>query len=281
MERRRRWMSNIFNKFLDKMIDRILAIVVSVVIVPWIMSLAGMFSLAGMVSFVTTEENNSFYGIVLFVAMLVVTISASAVLSLFLYRKLKRIYRKHEFKFGIFESELNFPISGDYITQNIHFTYRVLCDKLNSIPHCFVWTGGGIKRVKLDQETEEKGYTLDLSRLHEKLSVIKINFPETKFRDDTGDVKFIMDLERGDEMKPCLRKNVNFQIDTLILRVRAPNGLIKDAKPYAYTSLENKEIRLDEEKLTKKDSHPEITEYELKEDDPILSYSYAIQWSFE
>ncbi|MCL1916866.1 MAG: hypothetical protein FWG14_00910 [Peptococcaceae bacterium] len=270
------------NKFLDKIIDRILTLVISVVIVPWIMSLAGIFSLAGVFSLVkVTEENNSFYWIVLFVAMLIITISASTVLSIFLYRKLKRIYRRHEFKFGVFESELNFPISGDYITQNIYFTYRVLCDKLNSIPHCFVWTGGGIKNVRLDNESEERGYALDLSRLHEKLSVIKINFPETKFRDDTGEIRFIMDLERGEDMKPCLRKNMNFQTDTLTLRVRAPNGLIKNAKPYAYTSLENKEIRLDEEKLTKKESHPEIKEYEYKEEDPILSYSYAIRWSFE
>ena len=279
MAKRKKWASDIWDRFLDKTIDRILTIVVSVVIVPWIMSLAGMFSLAGFFSLVT-EESNSFYWIVFFVAMFLLTLAASIILFIFLHKKLKRIYRRYEFKFGVFESELNFPISGDYITQNIHFTYRVLCDKLNSIPHCFIWTGGGIKNVRLDKETEEKGYRLDLSRLNEKLSVIKINFPETKSRDDTDSVKFTMDLERGEDLRPCLRKNVNFQIDTLILRVRAPNGLIKDAKPYAYTSLENKEIRLDEEKLEEKGSHPEIKEYEFKEDDPILSYSYAIKWSF-
>ncbi|MDR2736896.1 MAG: hypothetical protein LBB49_04975 [Gracilibacteraceae bacterium] len=284
MEKRKKRAAEIWNKFLDKFIDRILTVVISVVIVPWIMSLMGMLSLAGMFSLIDIPE--AFYWPILFSALFIITISVSVILFIILYKKLQRIYKKYEFqfryefKFGLFESELNFPISGDYITQNIHFTYRVLCDKLNSLPHCFVWTGGGIKSVQLDEETQEQGYALDLSRLNEKLSVIKINFPETKYRDDTGEVRFVLELERGD-MEPCLSKRVFFQMDALTLRIRAPIGLIKNAESYARTSLENKEIRLDEGKLTKKESHPEIIEFELNEDDPILSYSYAIKWSFE
>ncbi|MCL1790079.1 MAG: hypothetical protein FWG40_01775 [Peptococcaceae bacterium] len=286
MEKRKKWVSEVWNKFWDKFIDRILTVVVTVVIVPWIMSIVGMVSLAGMVSFFDFSEVGNSFWVIFFAALFVVTVIASVILFVILYKKLQKIYKKyefkfrHEFKFELFESELNFPIGGDYLTQNIRFKYRVLCDKLNSIPHCFVWTGGDIKDVQLDKETQEQGYTLDPSRLNEKLSVVKINFPETQYRDDTGEIRLILEFERGD-MKPCLSKRIFFQMDELILRVRAPKDLMKNVTPYGFTSLENKEIRLEDGKLTKKDTHPEIIEYELKEDDPILLYSYEIRWSFE
>lgn len=173
-----------------------------------------------------------------------------------------------EFKFNKTRSDIT-------ITSSIEF--RVLCNGIKNINKYLTWTGDSYEGSTLLSSSDN--YTLEDCQDKKSPYRYSINLMEERGKNYEGSYKLETSVKDASFiMQPYMGYAVSNPTDHLILRVIAPNNIIKNVKKVIYADFKMEhEVYIDECIPTDDDAN-QIFEFDIK--DVNLFYNYNLQWEF-
>ncbi len=183
-----------------------------------------------------------------------------------------------DFRFSSIVAEFTFDDDRRNITSTIDYKMTVLSESVTELKRNLIWSGSeynGTKLIYMNGDYE----LVDSDRKHSPYPYT-ILFNSEKKRGDIIELKTETTVKDGNlDMIPMYSFMAKYQIDTLIIRVIAPKGMIKNVKKSIYAD-RAKEIVVKKPECINGESIRNLVRYSYKIENPTLFYNYFIEWEF-
>lgn len=183
-----------------------------------------------------------------------------------------------DYRFSSIIAELTFDDNRKNITSTVDYKMTVLAESVKELKREIIWSGSKYNGTKITRKNGD--YELIDSDRTNSPYPYSIVFDSEKKRGDK--IEFTTEthvIDEDLEMMPHYSFMAKYQIDKLVIKVVAPNNIIKNVKKSVYAD-RAKEICIEHPKKIEADPVRDLVRYTFEISNPTLLYNYFIEWEF-
>ncbi|MCM1540201.1 MAG: hypothetical protein NC121_02960 [Blautia sp.] len=240
---------------------------------------------------ITAESQYATFSNILMVSCVVLSV-LSIIISVNMLHKNAQVAKKNkliennknreissDYRFSSIIAELTFDDNRKNITSTLDYNMTVLADNVTEFKRDLIWSGSKYNGTRILQKNDNRYEIEDSQRDHSPYPYI-IKFNSEKKRGETISLKTETSVvDEKLDMIPEYSFMAKYQIDELILKIIAPEGMIKNVKQAVYAD-RAKSICIEPPRNMTSETVRNLVVFTYRILNPTLLYTYCIEWEF-